>query len=1346
MNVRLTSVLFLFYPCMIMVSPEEGERHHDEEITENISYNYRQLKNQNELVQVRDNMEVTEIKDLPKVLLDERTFEKFPVQEDGYIKWIRIAESISQNSHRKKFGVLLLGIEKVYDVNNVVEENPDLACEMILLKWLAMEGTKTEPITFQTLINVIHELGEIFGDDDYGSLANKLASTVEAHQTMDTDYIPALAREYSSKLLEKYQRDYVINSSQWLPKMLDRNITFVELEMKEDSNNNVTLDDLLHDIQDGMRILFTGRPGVGKTTISRHLSKYIPVHMEQFFLIIKLHLGELNDPITNLNALLEVHVKSLHQDKIEFISNFIRRTSGRGVCFLLDGYDEYAPSRHGNYINMLVTGNELTKSVVIVTSRPSTVKDIKFLFQRNIEIIGFGEHEIDTYLKQLQLPDAQNTLIYQYLENHPNVKQMCYLPLHLSMLVYVAVITTDSSTLTLIDTETQLYNHFLALTIKQYEKVRHERAVQSLKKCFSDTDTQTDLCNILLNISKIAFDGLNNRTQMFTSLSLTGLSKIANVSSEIEALSLFKIETSYDKDGITFFKYSYSHPTFQEFLAALHLTTLSKEIQLSYSKHSWMHEVYKYYFGLIRSMSKYHHVTRTHMFISFAKEDLATYQNQELYIMKCAHEATDNSFQYIFYLQAAGVISQDNSIHAKVDYHSYDCWYLGYVLAQTSIHELTISKFSDVALCLSFITKYLKNGARTAGTPNVTKLAIGDDSFWAWFTDEEDPIDIVEIIEFLSVFPKSPTHVELRYLKFEQAYSVLQLGEFLKSFNILQSLALSVNHSIIKEGHLEKALQDLTHLRHLELGVINKHDDDTVISDDLLEFRNLNQLQSLTLYISWNKEIVDVNTTALLGGLKHLNNLETLTVWLILYAGFRNGGANELLLGIQEVYNIRNLTLSLDLCWDEGIGNTSIKELSEALSSLRMFLIRLTLCISFSFSGIHGHVGVFELANGLKTLTDLQDLRLELRWEMQVNDSIDEGALALADGLKHLHKLHTLELNLQHNGSVNKIMTIFPSLTCLQSLSLKWTSPGGLIGQTDVKKLLYELNSLTHLQKLDLSWNTIGDDDMKSLTEALKEMNNLNTLDLSRNEIGDDGIKMLAELFDFTKQYLCNLQVLILSFNKFSKTGAKLLAKKLKDLPQLDTLEFDLELGAYSAEVMSLRWQDDGMSQETLPLYSIFFITVFQEHYYSAILGIVVVIGVCSCFKLMIGKKVAQPSEVSIALSHSSFSVSTAWNLKRLDNLILNGTGTVIVILDTTIDPTYARLIRKKIPIYDFLCHMPVTSTTHGTICSAIAVGLPTSEILPRGVAPGASQIVYRIADGECCYNDALLKALEDIK
>ena len=1159
------------------------------------------------------------------------------------------------------------------------------------------------------------------------------------------------------QVLERYQKDYVIDSSQWISKRLDQNIIFVPMELKEGKNDNLILDDLLHDIQDGMRILFTGRPGVGKTTITRYLSK----HIYNFVLIIKLHLGALNGPINDLDTLLKIHGdKSFLSVDIALISSFIQRTNGKGMCFLLDGYDEYVPTRHGNYIYSLIKGDELPKSVVIVTSRPSAVEDIKYLFEKKIEIIGFAESGISAYLGQLQLSDDQNETIYQYLDYHPNVKQMCYLPLHLSMLVHM-IINTDNSDLPLVNTETKLYYNFLALTIAQYEHVRHERGVESLKECFSDPNTQTDLCDILRSISEIAFDGLRNRTQMFTSSSLTGLSRIANVSAEIEALSIFKIDKSYHTDGSMFYEYWYSHPTFQEFLAAFHLTTLSREVQrlyyLNIELKYWLtrDEIYNYYFGLIRSMSKYDDETILITFIEFAKH---MYPYHTFYIMKCAYEAGGDS-QYIPYLQTAGILSQNNSLLINLlPRNSYDCWYLGYILAQIPLHELKFLIFTqlDVTLCLSSIIKYLS----FSGDANVTKLVI-EDIFVTNAVNiyrgsyRKEPIDILQIIRFLSVFQMSSTYLKLSFI-IDQIDNFLQLGKVLKSFNMLQSLSLLVDVRVIKEGHLENLIRDLALLRHLELGLYNNYD--LAIPNNLLEFKILKQLQSLMLEICFDY----ANTTKLLGGLKYLINLETLSVHLHSYKS-RNNDTKELLLGIQEVRSINNLTLKLYLYENNDSRDVNIKELVEVLRSLRLLLINLSL------HSIDSH-GAVELAYLMSSLTELQELSLTW-YRINLN-----AAMFLGDKYRHLHNLRTLKFHLNLKGCCNELMVIFPFN--LLNLDFKCEEIGGYCSQTAMKKLLNELKDLKQLQQLILSGNRIGDDDMEPLAEALKEMNNLHTLDLSHNYIGDDGMKLLAELFDPPQRYLHNLQVLLLNDNKYSEVGAKFLVKKL-NLLQLHTIEFNSELTVVSAEVLVLRHQQkvkkmpEILTPPTSP-FSIsemitFMLKQLHSHKFSVILGIAV-LGLSLFFKPKASKNIIQSTELSRALSCSSFSVSDAWDLRRLESINLNGTGTVIAILDTAINQSFPSFIGKKILdirinehfpsikgeeilVIDCLpMHVPVASsldaTMHGTIGSAIAVGSQcdtTSGVVPRGVAPGAQLIVYRIAEGDYAPTEAILGALDDI-
>ena len=130
-----------------------------------------------------------------------------------------------------------------------------------------------------------------------------------------------------------------------LPKRLrGRNVTFVDLELRE-KGSNLLLSDLVSDMRSGARVLFVGRPGVGKTTITRHLSRRL-IHKEHVYLVVRLCLME-SSKIDSLGALLQAIADESFLDEsfdytdINIISNYIENTRGHGMCFLLDGYDEY---------------------------------------------------------------------------------------------------------------------------------------------------------------------------------------------------------------------------------------------------------------------------------------------------------------------------------------------------------------------------------------------------------------------------------------------------------------------------------------------------------------------------------------------------------------------------------------------------------------------------------------------------------------------------------------------------------------------------------------------------------------------------------------------------------------------------------------------------------------------------------------------------------------------------------------------------------------------------------------------------------------------------------------------
>ena len=219
----------------------------------------------------------------------------------------------------------------------------------------------------------------------------------------------------------------------------------------------------------------------------------------------------------------------------------------------------------------------------------------------------------------------------------------------------------------------------------------------------------------------------------------------------------------------------------------------------------------------------------------------------------------------------------------------------------------------------------------------------------------------------------------------------------------------------------------------------------------------------------------------------------------------------------------------------------------------------------------------------------------------------------LSEALKEMNNLHTL--NLSYNT----------------------------IGDNGMEPLAEALEKVNSLHTLDLSHDEIGDEGIKLLTKALKEINNLHTLDLSYNKIGNNGIKSLTELFEYPRQFLCNLKVLILNDNAYDEDGAKFLAERLKKILQLHTIEFNLDTIAFSAEILSHILQKN--LQETpvnLPQQALLDHNAEQSppYMFSFIVGLVVLIG-------------------------TLLFLSTRWNLQKLENSALHGNETVITLLDT---------------------------------------------------------------------------------
>lgn len=127
---------------------------------------------------------------------------------------------------------------------------------------------------------------------------------------------------------------------------------------------------------------------------------------------------------------------------------------------------------------------------------------------------------------------------------------------------------------------------------------------------------------------------------------------------------------------------------------------------------------------------------------------------------------------------------------------------------------------------------------------------------------------------------------------------------------------------------------------------------------------------------------------------------------------------------------------------------------------------------------------------------------------------------------------------------------------------------------------------------------------------------------------------------------------------------------------------------------------------------------------------------------------------------------SQVWNLDRLHENGIDGTGTTIAVIDSGINYTHPAFKNKIIAVKNFVCEeiddidCAIDSDGHGTHCAGIAAGIsfycplnssdPTSPsiCIPPGVAPGAKLVICKVvstASGEVD-TEAFLNALKWIK
>ena len=451
-----------------------------------------------------------------------------------------------------------------------------------------------------------------------------------------------------------------------------------------ESKEVVEYDDVFKKYKEGALVLIEGRPGCGKTTLVHKVARdwaagrSVLKGAKMVFLIILRHLNlSLKDKnISDIleNFYLDVTLRAnVEQD--------LRKSGGKGACFIIDGLDEYRNTSEGSIIYKLIYERYFPSSMVLVASRPVASSLLKMRCSpKRIEVLGFSKSQIYQYVQTFEKSYKDGMYsgnmaseLEAYLNLHTNILHMCYLPVHAAMICYLFCELEGE----IPHTETKIYEQFTIATLLRH-KMRDTKYVmfKSLKDLRGD-DKET-----LFKICLLAFTMTINSQQVVSQSDLIALFDGTNF--DVANLGLLTIEYACMRSGIEEL-YTFLHLTFQEFLAAFYVAEtedfMQRDIFLEYSREHRMKNVWKFYSGLVQ----YDSITIPVMFGDCNQRHVwpsdPSYKTDrcfgELYKVQCAFESQQKEF-------CDFVVRNSTFIFNDKMFTGSNFFALGYVITTTS--------------------------------------------------------------------------------------------------------------------------------------------------------------------------------------------------------------------------------------------------------------------------------------------------------------------------------------------------------------------------------------------------------------------------------------------------------------------------------------------------------------------------------------------------------------------------------------------------------------------------------------------------------------------------------------
>ncbi|XP_065900409.1 protein NLRC3-like isoform X2 [Dysidea avara] len=862
------------------------------------------------------------------------------------------------------------------------------------------------------------------------------------------------------------------------------------------------------------RILIEGTPGIGKTVLAKEIAYSwatgtLLQGCEFVFLV------PLRDPrvheVTSFTDLLQLFMFERVTSDLEM---YFMDARGEKIVFVFDGFDEYPASlQHNSFITDIITGKLLRHFTLVVTSRPTATLFLHHLVDRRIEILGFAKEQRDEYISHSLNGLPAEIQIHEYLKHHPIINGFCFIPLYLSMLVFLFKIGKLPETLT------EMNEFFIIHTLYRYLLSTAASDKHMVKKL---TELPEVIYRFVLKLAELAFKALGRNQLVFS------YNEIRKVCREVEYIpgatngfGLLQAVQHYTQKGAgRTMSFNFLHFTMQEYLAALHMSTLPDEEQLhlmnnmtfwdSQYNHMWM--MYVGITGLhsntlISFLSVPQHVHSVHHLGEISlSNDIQTDKLKRLLLYQCYREAKSD-------IVPKPIISMFSG--GSIDFS-------GLTLLP---HHM-----------IFFISASAQQRWRILELGNCNLKEIGMNILLEHIIQNKENISTLEYVD-LSGNHASPWGVYCAIIRHCCVNSLTLCGD-----DGMEEHVKELTYSL--EGN--RTLESLTLCRVGRIGV--KSIKEVLVNNTTLDEVNFSWKK---ISSGWTKDTkyVLVNTKYCFNTMKYsITNGNCVAVNILGDEYYRpisnmsNKNVNDDVLsliafGLYNNTTLFKLSVSNNSITSDGVFaiseclkcNTTLKDLDISGNSItskgaellsNVLQVNSTLKkLKISRSKIQDD-GIVAISSCLQSNENLQELILSY------NSIAIDGAKGIARLIRlntTLQKLVISHCNIPDDGAV-VISESYKKNRTLQELVISWNMDqvtvntahplcdlsSKNIGNTGSLILSYVLYKNVKMQKLNVSHNSISDDGVIPLAQCLKYNYTLIELDVSHNDLTSKGKSLIS--------------------------------------------------------------------------------------------------------------------------------------------------------------------------------------------------------------------------------------------